>query len=245
VIQKPYFYRTWWFIVACALLMALFVFAAYRYRIGQVRSKFEAVLEERNRLAREMHDTVIQGCTGVSAVIEGLSMEGSGDRTELLEFASSQLRATIDEARDAIWNLRQSEGDVGDIDDKMASMTAQVSKEFHTPVSYQATGIPFALTYPTAHDLLMVAREAVSNAVLHGNPSRVEVTLAYSHDSLTLRVRDDGCGFDADPAKRQQGHHFGLRGMRERTERSAGKFHLDAAPGKGVLIEAQFSRNGD
>jgi ligand-binding sensor domain-containing protein/signal transduction histidine kinase len=244
LIQKPYFYRTWWFIAVCTLLIALIVFAAYRYRIRQVRSKFEAVLEERNRLAREMHDTVIQGCTGVSALIEGLSMDGSGDRTELLEFAGTQLRTTIDEAREAIWNLRQSDSDAGDIDDKIAGMIEQVGKEFHTPVSYTVTGTPFPMSYPAAHDLLMVAREAVTNAVLHGNPEHVEVALAYSHDHLTLRVLDDGCGFDADPKERQQGHHFGLRGMRERTERSGGTFRLNTAPGKGVSVEAELPRKG-
>ena len=244
VIQKPYFYRTRWFIVASALLTALLVLAAYRYRIIQVRSKFEAVLEERNRLAREMHDTVIQGCTGVSALLEGLSMNGSGNRTELLEFAGTQLRTTIDEAREAIWNLRQADSDVGDIDDKIAGMIARVGKEFHTPIGYKVSGVPFPLSYPAAHDLLMVAREAVSNAVLHGSPSRVEVTLAYSHDHLTLRVFDDGCGFDPDPRERQQGHHFGLRGMRERTERSGGAFRLQTAPGKGVSIEAELPRHG-
>jgi len=244
VIQKPYFYRTWWFIAASALLTALLVLAAYRYRIIQVRSKFEAVLEERNRLAREMHDTVIQGCTGVSALLEGLSMNGSANRTELLEFAGTQLRTTIDEAREAIWNLRQADSDVGDIDDKIAGMIARVGKEFHTPIGYKVSGAPFPLSYPAAHDLLMVAREAVSNAVLHGSPSRVEVTLAYSHDHLTLRVFDDGCGFDPDPRERQQGHHFGLRGMRERTVRSGGAFRLQTAPGKGVSIEAELPRHG-
>lgn len=244
VIQKPHFYRTWWFIAATTLLTALLVLAAYRYRIRQVRSKFEAVLEERNRLAREMHDTVIQGCTGVSAIMEGMSMDASGNRTELLEFARTQLRTTIDEAREAIWNLRQSDSDVGDIDDKIASMIAQVGKEFHTPVSYDVTGTPFPLSYPAVHDLLMVAREAVSNAVLHGSPEHVEVHLAYSHDHLTLRVIDDGCGFDADPKERQHGHHFGLRGMAERTERLGGTFRLDTAPGKGVSIEAELPRKG-
>ena len=244
VIQKPYFYRTWWFIAASTLLIALLVFAAYRYRIRQVRSKFEAVLEERSRLAREMHDTVIQGCTGVSALLEGISMDRSGDRTELLEFAGTQLRTTIDEAREAVWNLRQSDSDAGDLDEKMAGMVTQVGREFHTPVHYTVTGTRFPLSYPAAHDLLMVAREAVSNAVLHGSPARVEVTLAYSHDHLTLRVVDDGCGFDADPKERQQGHHFGLRGMRERTERSKGKFRIETAPGRGVSIEAELPRKG-
>ena len=75
IVQRPFFYRTWWFIAGCIGLIALLVFAMYQYRVRQVRVRFEAVLEERSRLAREMHDTVIQGCTGVSALLEALSME--------------------------------------------------------------------------------------------------------------------------------------------------------------------------
>jgi signal transduction histidine kinase/ligand-binding sensor domain-containing protein len=242
VVQEPHFYRTWWFIAAVAILVALMVLAAYRYRIRQVRSKFEAVLEERSRLAREMHDTVIQGCTGVSAIIEAASMEGPENHAGLLDFAGTQLRATINEAREAIWNLRQSNTGAGDIDEKIESMTAHVSKEFQTPVHSSVTGTPFALSYPIAHDLLMVAREAVFNALLHGKPSRVDVRLAYEQKFLTLRVVDDGCGFDADPKERERHHHFGLRGMRERIERSGGKFSLESSPGKGVSIEAQLPR---
>jgi ligand-binding sensor domain-containing protein/signal transduction histidine kinase len=242
VVQNPHFYRTWWFIAVSTLLIALLVFAAYRYRIRQVRSKFEAVLEERSRLAREMHDTVIQGCTGVSAIIEAASMNGSANRADLLDFAGTQLRATINEAREAIWNLRQSDTEVGDIDEKIESMTAHVSREFQTPVKYSVTGTPFALSYPIAHDLLMVAREAVFNALLHGKPAHVEVRLTYGHNHLTLHVLDDGCGFDADPKEHQRHHHFGVRGMRERIERSGGRFRLETAPGKGVSIEAQLPR---
>jgi ligand-binding sensor domain-containing protein/signal transduction histidine kinase len=242
IVQKPHFYRTWWFISSLSLLIAAMVFGAYRYRIRHVRSRFEAVLEERNRLAREMHDTVIQGCTGVSALIEALSMDGAANRTEILEFAGTQLRSTMNEAREAIWNLRESDSEAGGIDEKIRSITAHLSREFNTPVQFAVSGTPFALSHPRAHDLLMVVREAVFNAVLHGGPTRVEVTLSYGPDDLVLRVRDDGCGFDNDPKPTRQGHHFGLLGMKERLERSGGSFQLRTAPGQGVLVEAHLPR---
>jgi signal transduction histidine kinase len=241
VVQKPYFYRTWWFITVTLLLILLAVFAAYRYRIRQVRSKFEAVLEERGRLAREMHDTVIQGCTGVSALLEAVSMEGTKDRAGILEFAGTQLRSTINEAREAIWNLRESDSDIGDIDEKIKSMTEHLSREFKIPVNFTATGSPYALSHPRAHDILMVAREAVFNALVHGNPSQVDVSIRYRDEDLTLRVFDNGCGFEAGGEDKKR-HHFGLTGMRERIKRSGGRFLLQAAPGKGVLVEARMIR---
>jgi len=245
VVQLPHFYRTWWFITSSILFAGLVIFAAYQYRVRQVRSRFEAVLEERSRLAREMHDTVIQGCTGVSALIEALSMENSGkaDSTGLLDFARLQLRATINEAREAIWNLRQSDDDTGSIGERIKKMTVQVSTEFNIPVAFTLTGTPFGLSHPIAHDLLMVAREAVFNAVLHGAPAHVDVALDYTHSDLTLAVQDDGCGFDAEQMERQRGHHFGLRGMRERVVRCGGVFNLATAVGQGVRVDVRLPRN--
>jgi ligand-binding sensor domain-containing protein/signal transduction histidine kinase len=249
VAQRPFFYRTWWFIAACVLLFALLVFATYQYRVRQVRAKAEAVLEERSRLAREMHDTVIQGCTGVSALLEALSMETSsngkraGDGVALMDFARLQLRNTINEARDAIWNLRQPEGDADRLGENLASMTRQVGDEFHLPIAWSITGTPFAVSSPVAHDLLMVAREAVYNAMLHGRPAHVDVALAYKARELVLSLADDGCGFDPRSLETPNGRHFGLKGMRERIERSGGKFRLTSSVGKGVHIEVRLPRH--
>ncbi len=242
-VQRPFFYRTWWFTALCMVLAAIVIYALYQYRVRHVRERFEAVLDERSRLAREMHDTVIQGCTGVSALLEALSMENSknGTDTGLMDFARLQLRATINEAREAIWNLRQPEN-ADSLGKKLESMTQQVSGEFQVPVAWSMTGEPFTVTEPVAHDLLMVAREAVYNSMLHGHPAQVNVELAYSSRGLTLGLIDDGCGFNPQQGESENGHHFGLRGMRERIERSGGKFRLASAPGKGVQIEVRLPK---
>jgi signal transduction histidine kinase len=243
IVQRPFFYRTWWFMAGCVGLITLLVFGLYQYRVRQVRVRFEAVLEERSRLAREMHDTVIQGCTGVSALLEAQAMEGETDSrgAGLMDFARQQLRNTINEAREAIWNLRKPD-DAGSLSEKLESMTRLVSSEFQVPVTWSMSGTPFAVTEPVAHDLLMVAREAVYNAMLHGHPSRVGVALRYKSSELVLDLGDDGCGFDPLQMDDENGHHFGLKGMKERVERSAGKFHLASAPGKGVRIGVRVPR---
>ena len=243
IVQRPIFYRTWWFLAGCAGLVTLLVWAMYQYRVRQVRVRFEAVLEERSRLAREMHDTVIQGCTGVSALLEALAMEGEKDRrgTGLMDFARLQLRSTINEAREAIWNLRKPD-DAGSLGEKLESMTRQVSSEFQVPVVWSMSGTPFTVTEPVAHDLLMVAREAVYNSMLHGHPARVDVALKYNNSELVLDLHDNGCGFDPQQMDHENGHHFGLKGMKERADRSGGKFHLTSAPGKGVRIEVRVPR---
>ncbi len=246
LMKQPFFYRTWWFIALCLLLVALLTYGAYQYRVRQVRARFEAVLEERSRLAREMHDTVIQGCTGVSALLEALSMNGAKKEdasSSLMDFARLQLRTTIEEARDAIWNLRRSDGEADHLGEKLEGMARQIGGEFQLPITYSMRGAPFGISHPVAHDLLMVAREGIFNAALHGHPKRVEMVLTYKNQELILSLSDDGCGFDPHLVETQNGHHFGLRGMRERIERSGGKFHLSSAAGKGVQIEVHLPRH--
>jgi signal transduction histidine kinase len=212
--------------------------------VRQVRARFESVLEERSRLAREMHDTIIQGCTGVSAVLEAVSMDGSNSTksASLMDFARLQLRTTINEAREAIWNLRRTDDDAGTLGQKLEGIARQVSSEFNLPIDCSIHGTPFSLSHPVAHDLLMVAREGIFNAALHGHPEHVGMTLTYENRELTLCLSDDGCGFDPRTMTTQNGHHFGLRGMRERIERSGGEFYLSSTPGRGVQIEVRLPR---
>ena len=245
IVQRPFFYRTWWFITLCGLLVVLLVYAVYQNRVRSVRARAEAVVEERNRLAREMHDTVIQGCTGVSALLEAASMDdaNTGEGNGLMDFARLQLRNTIGEAREAIWNLHQADDDPGSLGQKLESMTRLVESEFRVPIAWSISGIPYALSPPVVHDLLMVAREAVSNAVLHGHPAHVQVSLAYQARELILFFEDDGSGFDIEQLDFQNGHHFGIKGMRERVERWGGGFQLKSAAGKGVRIEVHLPRN--
>jgi len=237
IFQRPRFYRTWWFISVCLLVVTLLILTFYRYRVRQVRVRFEAVIEERSRLAREMHDTVIQGCTGVSALLEAAAMETN--ESGLLDFARVQLRGTINEARDAIWNLRKPSENASSLPEKLEEMTRQVGAEFGIPIAYSVNGTPFPVDHPLEHDLLMVAREAVSNAALHGQPSRVEVVLAFGKRELQLNVSDDGFGFDRGPADSGNGQHFGIQGMEERVRRWGGKFHLATSPGHGATIEVR------
>jgi signal transduction histidine kinase len=218
---------------------------AYRIRLRQVHTRFRAVLEERNRVAREMHDTVIQGCASVSALLEAVSIgtEESGSKRELLDCARTQVRVTVDEARRAVWNLRQSGAahplgtpEIGPLLDQMARQAAHASR---VPVRFETSGKPVLLDPAVEHDILMVAREAVYNAVQHAGPTEVRLQVHFEDDKVRLRVLDDGCGFNPEKALRAEGEHFGLVGMRERTERLGGRFDIHSSPGTGteLLVE--------
>ncbi|MGO9260659.1 MAG: two-component regulator propeller domain-containing protein [Bryobacteraceae bacterium] len=238
---RPHLYRTPWFLASCGGLVLAMALAAYRLRLRQVHARFCAVLEERNRVAREMHDTVIQGCAGVSALLEGVAALGSVDeayRRELIDHARTQVRVTVDEARRAVWNLRQSgsgslEGEIGPLLDQMAQQASHASR---VPVRLETFGTPARLDPAVEHDILMVAREAVYNAVRHAQPKEVRLQVFFEDHKIRMRVADDGCGFDPEEALAVAGEHFGIVGMRERTERLGGSFDLRSAPGSGTEL---------
>ena len=103
----------------CVLLVALLSILAYQTRMKQMHDRFKAVLAERTRLAREMHDTLIQGCVSISALLEAASsseVDDNESRSHLIDYAATQIRATVDEARQAVWNLRGEERTIVDLE---------------------------------------------------------------------------------------------------------------------------------
>jgi ligand-binding sensor domain-containing protein/signal transduction histidine kinase len=243
--QKPHFYRTWWFLTFCVFLLAAGIWGGHEIRIRAVHARFQAVLAERSRLAREMHDTLIQGCAGVSALLEAHSSLGDNEplaKESLLSYARTQLRTSINEAREAVWNLRNSNGRPASIGPMLGNMAQQMTAEFGVPVEYRFSGKPFDLTQSAAHDLLMVIREALHNAIHHGQPHSIQITTDFEKNALCAYVRDDGCGFgEATPPDSSNGH-YGLVGMRERVKRIGGTLIIKSASGAGTELILRIPR---
>lgn len=239
IVWRPHFYRTGWFFLLCLASAGAAVFAAHRFRMRQAHSRWEAVLEERGRVAREMHDTVIQGCGSISALLEASFMLGDSaadTRRELLTCARDQVRTTIEEARRAVWNLRQKPASAG-IGAAIVQMAHQLSTEARVPITCETSGKPYGLEPTVEHDVLMVAREALHNAIQHAQPATLRILLRYEARDVRLTVVDDGCGFDHAAAEPASSEHYGLIGMRERVERLGGALHFDSAPGRGTRVE--------
>ena len=242
-IKKPYFYRTPWFIGLCVLTLALLAVSAYQVRIKQIHGRFKAVLAERTRLAREMHDTLIQGCVSISALLEAASsreVDDNESRLHLIDYAATQIRATVDEARQAVWNLRGEGQTLIDLETALKRMAERIGREYDVEIVYRLSGKPFAINLPATHELMMVAREAVFNAILHGHAKKVEAEICYGDDSLALTVQDNGRGFDA--AEAFSDGHFGLRGMRERIHRFNGEFDIQSIPQQGTRVRVEIPR---
>src|SRR5262249_51249953 len=160
-VWQPHFYRTAWFYAACATALALLAWAGMRLYARQTRARYALLFAERARLAREMHDTVIQGCVGVSTLLEAASSLQSiaADRTsQLLERARVQAQLTLDEARQAIWDLRHTQwGD--DLPATLRNFARQLSAEKGIPIEVEIAGDPPAVEERTLRGILLVARE--------------------------------------------------------------------------------------
>ncbi|WP_420237794.1 sensor histidine kinase [Telmatobacter bradus] len=239
--KRPYFYRTPWFIGLCILIAGLVGMGSYQVRMRQVHARYEAVLAERTRLAREMHDTFIQGCASVSAMLEAAcEIDDQESRQHMIEYASTQIRSTMDEARQAVWNLRGSEQAPSSLHECLQQMAERVGREYGMEVSFRQEGEPFALGQQAVHELVMVAREGIYNAVLHGEPQRITALLGFTATHLQLHIEDDGRGFDAN-AQTAEGH-YGLQGMRERVSRFGGTVEISSQPGHGTMIRVEIPR---
>ena len=236
---QPHFYETAWFVLFCGACLTLLAWGGYRLHVSRLRREFAAVLEERNRLARDMHDTLIQGCVGVSALLEAASHAEHVSphlSHELLDRARGEVRAAVDEARLAVWNLRHGSQDGVGFVEAVSRLAERIGLESQVRVKVDAAGPPFVLGAELEGSLLLLIREALHNAVRHAGPENLSVGLRFARRRLEVEILDDGCGFDAQAAADDDGRHYGLIGMRERVESVGGEFHLTSAPGKGTQV---------
>jgi ligand-binding sensor domain-containing protein/two-component sensor histidine kinase len=243
-VKEPYFYETWWFYLMCSLVLVGVACVLCGARMRQVRKRFSAVLEERERLAREMHDTVIQGCTGISALLEALVGAGVGEssegpQSELLNHARDQAHRTIDEARQAVWNLRHGSGKEIDLIEALRGLAAQTMRDGGSSVRIQHNVPHLEMNAIPANEILMAVREAVCNAVRHSGSETIVVDLRSSKEELTLSIRDYGCGMRKDEVAPDK-MHYGIVGMDERMRRLGGGLHIDGAPGAGTTVQLQL-----
>ncbi len=208
-----------------------------------------AITEERNRMAREIHDTLAQGFMGIIMQLRAMQTAASEETARFhRETAEALAKESLQEARRSVWNLRprplEGKGLAGALADEVASLDRRAA--LHG--MFTATGDTDSLTPAVEAALLRVAQEAIHNAVKYARASRVEVTLAVLPDRVELTVSDDGVGFDpqAQPvrARAPGGGGFGLRAMADRARLLGGELVLDTAPGAGCSVIARIPRKG-
>jgi signal transduction histidine kinase len=235
---SPLLHQRWGFratLLAAALLIAL---GAHRLRVRQVEVRHAAILRERNRIAREIHDTLAQGLNGISLHLEAARsrVDGVSPAAESLQHARALVDASLEEARRAIWDLRAESLERAGVLPALGDLARRLAPK--KPVRLRVVGR--AREIPGRHHsaLLRVGQEAITNALRHAEASEIAVELVYEPRAAELRVTDDGRGIAADHGD-ERGGHFGLAGIRERVEELGGELSIDTAPGRGTTIRAR------
>jgi ligand-binding sensor domain-containing protein/signal transduction histidine kinase len=242
LVVQPYFYQTGWFYALVLAAAGACVGGVLLLHERQARDRYNLRLAERARIAREMHDTVVQGCVGVSTLIEAAVGCASSDQAQMLECldnARIHLRLTLDEARQALSDLRHDSFDNG-LAGALSELTRAVSGEKGIPVTLEVAGSAAPLEDSVNRTLLLVTREAIRNAVVHGAPSAIGVCLSFEPSAVRLDIQDNGCGFEPAQAPLAASGHFGILGMRERMEQIWGSLEVASSPGYGTTITAHL-----
>ena len=239
-IVPPHFYETTWFRLLFAIAVVLAGWAIYQARLRQIRYRFALVLEERARLAREIHDTLAQGFVGISSQLDAVAMamtEDASPARKYLDMARRMARHSLTEARRSVMDLRSSVLEGQDLASALESGTKLWTAGSGVQLEVEASGEPGDLPQEYEQHLLRIAQEAVTNALKHAGAKRIFIRLHREPKKLYLRIKDDGRGFEQKDVFSTVGGHFGLLGMRERAERLGGELHLASHPGEGTEVE--------
>ena len=231
--------------IAMAAILLILVWTNLLRRRVAIQTKIisrqverSAVKDERQRIARELHDTLEQDLTGLSMQLENAldeigELNGPANRS--LSLVHRMLQHSRLEAHASVSDLRNPKLLLRPLAEAMKESLEEKAQETGVDVDFSVKGDLRILRSTTQNHLLRIAREALNNAHRHGKASRVSCLLAYSEEGVTLKVEDNGSGFDTSLPPPVG--HFGLTGMRERANKIHARFSLDSTPGRGTKIE--------
>jgi signal transduction histidine kinase len=244
----PAYYQTNWFRALCACLFLVLLWAAYQWRVRQLHHQFEMTLDarvgERTRIARELHDTLLQSAHGMLLRFQTVSQllpQRPTEAKERLDGAIEQTAEFITEARDEVQGLRDSTTQTNDLALAISTLGEELAADSsgHRPALRVAVEGQSRDLHPILRDeVYKIAAEALRNAFLHANAKQVEVEIRYDDERFRLRLRDDGKGIDAAvlSAQSREGH-YGLPGMRERATLIGGKLTIWSEVDAGTEVE--------
>ena len=248
----PAFYQTRWFAAAVTAAVLLLLIAIYRLRVRQFDARLQERVNERTRIARELHDTLLQSFHGVMFRFQAAANvlpDRPLDAKQRLETALKQGTQAIREGRDAVQGLRDSTAITNGLavalralGEELAAIEGSGAPGGTATVGVAIQGTPQALHPIVRDDIYRIGSEALRNAFRHARARRIEVEIRYDAHQFQLRVRDDGRGIDAGTLDAHRAGHFGLPGMRERAEQIGG--HVEVWSKAGMGTEVAFTIPG-
>ena len=246
----PVYYQTAWFRGSSLAAFFVLLWAMFRYRLHRIARQFDARLEvrieERTRIARELHDTLLQSFQ--AALIEfqaarNLFCKGREEAIPTIDSAISTAQGAIVEGRDAIQGLRNTAAPLSRLEDLLKTVGqelagSQVLNGNRPALQVTVEGPAQALSPVLQDEIYQIGREVLRNAYRHASATRIEAEIRYDRGQFRLRIRDDGKGIDRNILKEGMvPGHFGLRGIRERATRMGGRLAIWSEAGAGTEVE--------
>jgi signal transduction histidine kinase/ligand-binding sensor domain-containing protein len=248
----PAFMQTRWFVALCVAGVMGIVWALVLSRVHGVRRRLEQRMEdrlnERTRIARDLHDSLLQGFQGLMfrlQAVRQLLPERPGDAAKCLDSAMHIGDQAIGEGRDAVQDLRSASFDDRDLATSLGALGVELEAGIDpgSKPEYRVVveGRPRELTAIVRNEAYRIAREAICNAYQHAKARCIEAEINFGDADLTIRVRDDGIGVDTRILERgQRAGHWGLPGMRERSESFGGHLHVWSEGNAGAEVELRI-----
>lgn len=234
----------WWTmrhtaVMALILALAVGVGALWMRTVAKrKRLQYQAVLNERTRVARELHDTVEQGLAGITLQIEAVagSFQTAPEAArQSLDVARQMLRYSLEETRRSVMDLRSQALESRDLGGALSSLARQMTINTRTEAQVRVSGSRPRPDAAEDHHLLRIGLEALTNALKHGAATRVDIELRFTPDATHLVVSDNGRGMDF-AARATAGAQFGLQGIRERVDKLGGLLEIESTPGAGTRL---------
>jgi PAS domain S-box-containing protein len=212
--------------------------ALRRARERALAARFTAILEERTRFAREIHDTLLQGFTGVALQLAAVAQRVAGPPETITEFQEliGLAQRTLVDARRAVWDLRASAPVEAEFPATLRNAAEDALRGSDIELTFAVTGMAQGLDHATEVALVRVLQEAIANTIKHADARTVRVELRYQRRGVRLTVADDGCGFPLASDARSYGGHWGLLGMKERAGQLYGTLEIESTVGHGTSI---------
>lgn len=240
LIVPPAFYQTRWFVLLCVAAAGGFLWGVYRLRVRQIAAKlhlrFRERLAERMRIARELHDNVLQNISGMALQLDGLSkIVNTPAAKERLRDLREQSEQWLHDAREAVWDLRSAPLEGRDFVTALRETGEQITggtTSFHLSVAGRTRPIGEQIEV----QLVRIVREAIRNSVSHSEARHIVVNVSYMRkDKVEIEIQDDGSGFILEEGSQKMGH-WGLAGMQERAQQIGAEFRIATSPGHGTRI---------
>ena len=236
---RPHFYQTSWFYALCLVALIGSVLGIHRVRVRQIQARFAAVLDERNRISREIHDTLTQDFTGVVLQLEAAELslpEQAEEIRDCIDRARDLARTGLVESRRFVKGLRAAELQRHDLEAGLMQIALRTERDSGIHTQMEVSGKKRVLPAEIEENILRIAREAVTNSVKHANSKNIHLRLDYKRRQLELEVSDNGCGFNPAliPGSSREG--FGLTSMKERAALIRARLWIDSSPGAGTKV---------